>query len=95
METCLVGTDEQSQAIRQYEEALLKGDNEQIAHAVQKMDVVSAWDFEDRFKQILSQLKITDIQQRISQKSFMASWSVTVATSAKICSASSLLMAFS
>ena len=69
METCLVGTDEQSQAIRQYEEALLKGDNEQIAHAVQKMDVVSAWDFEDRFKQILSQLKITDIQQRISQMS--------------------------
>lgn len=69
METCLVGTDEQSRAIRQYEEALLKGDNEQIAHAVQQMDLAGAWDFEDRFKQILSQLKIHDLQQRISQMS--------------------------
>lgn len=69
MDTCLIGDDDQSKAIRQYENALIVGNNEDMTKAIQAMDLASAWDFEERFKQILSQLKIDDFKQRISELS--------------------------
>ncbi|MDY5070779.1 MAG: ABC-F family ATP-binding cassette domain-containing protein, partial [Sodaliphilus sp.] len=69
MDTCLIGDDDQSKAIRQYENALIEGNNEDMTKAIQAMDLASAWDFEERFKQILSQLKIDDFKQRISELS--------------------------
>ena len=67
MDTCLIGDDDQSKAIRQYENALIEGNNEEMTKAIQAMDLASAWDYEERFKQILSQLKIDDFKQRISE----------------------------
>lgn len=69
MDTCLIGNDDQSKAIRQYENALIEGNNEEMTKAIQAMDLASAWDYEERFKQILSQLKIDDFKQRISELS--------------------------
>lgn len=69
MDTCLIGDDDQSTAIRQYENALIEGNNEEMTKAIQAMDLASAWDYEERFKQILSQLKIDDFKQRISELS--------------------------
>lgn len=69
MDTCLIGDDDQSKAIRQYEIALIEGNNEEMTKAIQAMDLASAWDYEERFKQILSQLKIDDFKQRISELS--------------------------
>lgn len=69
MDTCLIGGDDQSKAIRQYENALIDGNNEEMTKAIQAMDLASAWDYEERFKQILSQLKIDDFKQRISELS--------------------------
>ena len=69
MDTCLIGDDDQSKAIRQYENALIEGNNEEMTKAIQTMDLASAWDYEERFKQILSQLKIDDFKQRISELS--------------------------
>lgn len=69
MDTCLIGDDDQSKAIRQYENALIEGNNEEMTKAIQVMDLASAWDYEERFKQILSQLKIDDFKQRISELS--------------------------
>lgn len=69
MDTCLIGDDDQSKAIRQYENALIEGNNEVMTKAIQAMDLASAWDYEERFKQILSQLKIDDFKQRISELS--------------------------
>lgn len=69
MDTCLIGDDDQSKAIRQYENALIDGNNEEMTKAIQAMDLASAWDYEERFKQILSQLKIDDFKQRISELS--------------------------
>lgn len=69
MDTCLIGDDDQSKAIRQYENALIEGNNEDMTKAIQAMDLASAWDYEERFKQILSQLKIDDFKQRISELS--------------------------
>lgn len=69
MDTCLIGDDDQSKGIRQYENALIEGNNEEMTKAIQAMDLASAWDYEERFKQILSQLKIDDFKQRISELS--------------------------
>lgn len=69
IDTCLIGDDDQSKAIRQYENALIEGNNEEMTKAIQAMDLASAWDYEERFKQILSQLKIEDFKQRISELS--------------------------
>lgn len=69
MDACLIGDDDQSKAIRQYENALIEGNNEEMTKAIQAMDLASAWDYEERFKQILSQLKIDDFKQRISELS--------------------------
>lgn len=69
MDTCLIGDNDQSKAIRQYENALIEVNNEEMSKAIQAMDLASAWDYEERFKQILSQLKIDDFKQRISELS--------------------------
>ena len=69
IDTCLEGDDPVSCALRNYEHALQGGDTELLTHAIQEMDNFKAWDYEDRFKQILSMLKITDIYQPIEQLS--------------------------
>lgn len=69
IDTCLVGDDSQSKAIRRYEIALSNGDTNEITEAIQDMDMALAWDYEERFKQVLSQLKIDDFNQKISSLS--------------------------
>lgn len=69
IDTCLEGDDPVSCALRNYEHALQGGNTELLTHAIQEMDNLKAWDYEDRFKQILSMLKITDIYQPIEQLS--------------------------
>ena len=69
IDTCLEGTDKQSVAIRHYEHALTSGNSDAMTAAIQEMDNAGAWDYEDRFKQVLSQLKITDLDQPIEQLS--------------------------
>lgn len=69
IDTCLEGADKQSQAIRHYEHALAGGNTDAMTAAIQEMDNAAAWDYEDRFKQVLGQLKITDLEQPIDQLS--------------------------
>ena len=69
MDTCLWGDDRQSQAVRDYEHALRSGDADAMTAAIQAMDNAGAWDYEDRFKQILTMLKIEDYDQPIAQLS--------------------------
>ena len=69
MDTCLWGDDRQSQAVRDYEHALRSGDADAMTAAIQAMDNAVAWDYEDRFKQILTMLKIDDYDQPIAQLS--------------------------
>lgn len=56
---------EVTQVIKQYEAALLHNDVDQMSQLVVKMDALKAWDYEQRIKQILSQLKITDFEQQV------------------------------
>lgn len=57
-------------AVEQYEDAILNPENQQAYQmAMEEMDRLNAWDFELRFKQILTQLKITDLKQKIGSLS--------------------------
>ena len=69
IEACLSVSDESTSAIRSYEKAIESGDAEEISSAIHKMDAVGAWDYEERIKQILSQLKITQLNQPVKELS--------------------------
>lgn len=69
IEACLSLSDESTSAIRSYEKAIESGDAEEISSAIHKMDTVGAWDYEERIKQILSQLKITQLNQPVKELS--------------------------
>ena len=69
LDACLHGDDPRSSAIHDYEEALRTGDSDAITAAIQAMDANVAWDYEERFKQILTQLKITDYNQPVKELS--------------------------
>ncbi|WP_075601672.1 ABC-F family ATP-binding cassette domain-containing protein [Saccharicrinis aurantiacus] len=56
-------------AIKAYENALANEDHEALGDLIEQLDKLGAWDFEARIKQILSQLKITRFEQKISQLS--------------------------
>ena len=69
LDACLHGDDPRSAAIHDYEEALRTGDSDAMTTAIQAMDANVAWDYEERFKQILTQLKITDYNQPVKELS--------------------------
>jgi ATP-binding cassette subfamily F protein uup len=55
--------------IRDYGKAILGSDKKEIQKAIERMDAVDGWEYETRVKQILSELKITDLEQRITELS--------------------------
>ena len=65
LESCFDNNTKISQAIYQYENALLNGNNEDINNATALMDSLSAWDYEDKLKQLLTQLKINNLESKI------------------------------
>lgn len=66
IEACMTGDGAIPKVITAYEQALASGDNEAIATAVHRMDSAGAWDYEDRLKQLLTQLHITDLNTKVS-----------------------------
>ncbi|UYZ59608.1 ABC-F family ATP-binding cassette domain-containing protein [Hymenobacter latericus] len=59
-------------AVRDYERLMLKGDAAdptELQHALQRMDVLNAWDYEAQVRQILGQLGIHDLEQRVGSLS--------------------------
>jgi len=55
--------------IKDYEEAIDSGDKKRLSDATDMMDQNNAWDYEARVKQILGQLNITQLNQKISELS--------------------------
>ena len=55
--------------MRAYESAMTTGDAEAMTAAIQAMDNSHAWDYEERFKQILTQLKIDNYHQPVGELS--------------------------
>ncbi len=69
LDVCLEGEDSASRAVRAYESAMTTGDAEAMTAAIQAMDNSHAWDYEERFKQILTQLKIDNYHQPVGELS--------------------------
>ena len=69
LEACFHIDSEVVGVISAYEEALISGDSGRIEELVEQMDHLKAWDYEYRAKQILSQLKINNFDQKIEHLS--------------------------
>lgn len=61
IETCIEGNEPVRRAITAYEKAIAAGDPADIARASEAMDATQAWDYEDRLRQMLSQLGVKDL----------------------------------
>ncbi|MEG2864570.1 MAG: ABC-F family ATP-binding cassette domain-containing protein [Mucinivorans sp.] len=57
------------QAIAFYEHTIASGDQHSLASALEQMDHLGAWDYEQRAKEILTKLNITDLDQPIGELS--------------------------
>jgi ABC transport system ATP-binding/permease protein len=66
MEEVYHSTSEVVQAVKEYEDAIHHPENHNLQKATEKMDHLNGWDFDVKIKQILSQLKITNFDQKIS-----------------------------
>lgn len=67
-QTIFAGENETLAAVHEYERLMLKGDaadHTELQHALQKMDALNAWDYEAQVRQILGQLGIHDLEQRV------------------------------
>lgn len=67
MEACFSHGNEITSLIRDYERSL--DSPERLAEIIPKMDALSAWDYETRIKQVLTQLKINDYNKLTGQLS--------------------------
>lgn len=66
LDCCIHDNSKIANIISKYETAILNGNSDEINHAISLMDSADAWDYEDKLKQTLSQLKITDLNANIN-----------------------------
>ncbi|MBR2380077.1 MAG: ABC-F family ATP-binding cassette domain-containing protein [Paraprevotella sp.] len=66
IEACFSHGNEITNLIREYETCMSSVDHPNLDNILDRMEKEKAWDYENRAKQILSQLKITDFTQKVS-----------------------------
>lgn len=69
LDACLQSDNEIVKVISAYEHSLLSQNHDTLGDLINQMDALNAWDYETRFKQILGKLKITRLDQKISELS--------------------------
>lgn len=69
LEACFHSDNPIVETIASYERAIASVDHPELSSLMEKMDALGAWDYEQRAKQILTQLKITDLTQRVEELS--------------------------
>ena len=69
LQACFNTNNETVRLIADYEEAIATGNHSEIERLLPLMDHSQAWDYEQRIKQILSELKITRYDQHIGELS--------------------------
>jgi len=69
LEACFQSGNEITNLIAEYERVMASDDHSNLDNILQQMDMLKAWDYEQRAKQILSQLKIRNFEQKISELS--------------------------
>ncbi len=65
IEEVYYSTNDVVNAVREYEAAILNPEKLDLQKATEKMDHYNAWDFDVKIKQILSQLKINNFDQKV------------------------------
>ena len=65
LQACFNSQNETVRLIADYESALLSNDTKALEDILPRMEHEKAWDFERKAKQILSQLKIKDFEQKV------------------------------
>ncbi len=65
LEACFFAGNEVVNVIREYERIMSIASHPGIEEVLTQMDLLKAWEYEQKVKQILSQLKITDLDQTI------------------------------
>ncbi len=69
IQACFQSGNEITELIAEYEKVMNSQDHSNLDAILQKMDILQAWDYEHKAKQILAQLKITNFEQKISELS--------------------------
>ena len=69
IDACLQSDNEIVRTIADYEHAMLHPQKAEMTEILAKMDILKAWDYETRIKQILGKLRITDFEQKIGELS--------------------------
>ncbi|MDR3217500.1 MAG: ABC-F family ATP-binding cassette domain-containing protein [Dysgonamonadaceae bacterium] len=69
LQACFYSDNETVKTIAEYEDALVSGEPGKLENLLTRMEQLKAWDYEQRAKQILSRLKITDFNQKTEELS--------------------------
>lgn len=69
LEACFSSDSDVVKLIARYEEVIASGDQSKLDEVLVQMDLHNAWDYEQRVKQILTRLNITDFHQKIGELS--------------------------
>lgn len=69
LEACLGVNNEQTDVIKRYEQCLNSDNHDSLNELISEMDRLQAWDYEQRIKQTLTKLNITNFEQPIAQLS--------------------------
>ncbi len=65
LQACFYSPNETVRLIAEYEQAMASGDHSNLEDILLRMDNLKAWDYEQRAKQILGQLKIHNFGQKV------------------------------
>ena len=69
LDACMRSDNEMARTVAEYEKAMLDPETQNLEEVLAKMDMLKAWDYESRVKQILGKLKIHDFNQKIGELS--------------------------
>ncbi len=69
LEACFSSDSDVVKLVARYEEVIASGDQSKLDEVLVQMDLHNAWDYEQRIKQILTRLNITDFHQKIGELS--------------------------
>ena len=69
IDACLQTDNDIVRSIAEYEHVMLHPDKDKMNDVLACMEILKAWDYETRIKQILGKLKITDFEQKIGHLS--------------------------
>ena len=69
LQACFYSQNETVRLLAEYEQALMDNDTDKLNSLLERMDSLKAWDYEQRAKQILGELKIHNLEQKLESLS--------------------------